>query len=90
MPRHNETEIQKGIKVFKHYADDVEQVRGANGNKHWRGTTDTGGGARIRHTLNEDNMTPSYVMHALRHKAVKDKAEEAYNKAIDDHYKHIY
>ena len=26
----------KGIKIFKHYADNVEQVRGVNGNKHWR------------------------------------------------------
>ena len=64
--RHNEEEIQRGIKLFKKYTDNVTCKRNKNGQNVWRGYTCEGGGARLRHSINEDAMTPLRVAHTLK------------------------
>jgi hypothetical protein len=82
MPRHNEEEIQLGIRLFKRICDDAKQTVTPGKPTAWSGHSCAGGGWKIRHKMNEDSMTPANVVRELELNSIIKDAKAAYDAAI--------
>ena len=82
MPRHNEEEIQLGIRLFQRVCSNAKQTITRGKPTVWSGTTCEGGGWSLRHKMNEDSMTPANVARELELKLILKPANDAYNAAL--------
>lgn len=80
--RHNEELLQIGIAMFKKACSDAECVRQPKGPNMWSGTTCEGGGWKVRHTMNEDAMTPAKVAEECDLRSILKPAKAAYGAEI--------
>ena len=77
-PRHNEEEIQLGIRLFQKLCDDAKQTITPGKPTVWSGHSCAGGGWRTRHKMNEDSMTPVNVVRELELNSILKDANAAY------------
>ena len=89
MPRHNEEEIQIGIRLFKRSCDDAKQTVTSGKPTTWSGHSCAGGGWKIRHKMNEDSMTPANVVRELDLKSILQDAHAAYNAVVLERVKKL-
>lgn len=82
MPRHNEEEIQLGIRLFQRVCDNARQTVTPGKPTTWSGNSCEGGGWTIKHKMNEDSMTPANVVRELDLKSILKPANSAYDAAI--------
>lgn len=82
MNRHNEEEIQLGIRLFQKVCDDATQTVTPGKPTVWSGHQCDGCGWKIRHKMNEDSMTPVNVVRELELKKILKAANDAYNAVI--------
>lgn len=81
-PRHNEELIQLGIALFKKVCSDAKSAKNPAGQTFWSGNQCAGGGATIKHRLNEDQMTPVDVARECDLKSITRPAKAAYDAEI--------
>lgn len=82
-PRHNEELIQLGIALFKKVCSDAVFTKTPAGQTIWSGNQCAGGGATIRHRLNEDSMTPQHVAVECDLKSILTPAKQIYVQEIN-------
>lgn len=80
--RHNEEEIQLGIRLFQKVCDDAKQTVTPGKPTTWSGHSCAGGGWKIRHKMNEDSMTPVNVVRELELNSILKDAKAAYDAVV--------
>ena len=81
-PRHNEEEIQLGIRLLKTICDDTTRNAIPRHPAVWSWHQCDGGGWKICHKMNKDLMTPVNVVRELDLKKIIKEANDAYNAVI--------
>lgn len=89
MPRHNEEEIQLGIRLFKRICDDAKQTVTPGQPTVWSGHQCAGGGWKTRHKMNEDSMTTVNVVRELELNSIIKDAKAAYNAVVLERVKKL-
>ncbi len=82
MPRHNEEEIQLGIRLFRKVCSDAKSSVNPSGQTVWSGSTCEGGGWTVRRKMNEDAMTPAAVARECELRLILKPAQAAYDAEI--------
>jgi hypothetical protein len=85
--------IETGVKMFQSSCFESSASKDKNGQIWWSGKTCEGGGAYIKHRMNQDTMTPVAVAFEVGHvravaeiKRIRAKAEEEANRAAASFY----
>lgn len=65
--------IELGIEMFKASCHDVECSMNKYGQNFWHGVTCEGGGATMKHKMNQDLMTPVAVAREVEHREALNK-----------------
>ncbi len=82
MNRHNEEEIQLGIRLFQKVCFDAKQTVTPGKPTVWSGHQCAGGGWTTKHKMNEDSMTPVNVARELELNSILKDANAAYTATV--------